>query len=111
MLATDELVVDTWTPQEMVLVDRIETGRYQVVGMRAHSAGLVAARLTRLGGSPWRPGCLGVDAYTDIEHPMFRNGGLGIWGEFQESNIPAVEFLSISADTAQEVTLDLIGPF
>ena len=107
----DTLTVDQWTAGEMTLTDRIETGRYQVIGMRAFSAGLVAARLTRLGGSPWRPGCLGVDAYTDLEHPMFRNGGLGVWGEFVEANIPAVEFLSVSADSAQEVTLDLIGPF
>lgn len=111
MTATAALVVDTWTAQEMTLTDRIPTGRYQIIGMRARSAGLVAARLVRMGGSPWRPGCLGHDADTDLTHPMFDFGGLGVWGEFPESNIPAVEFLSVSADTDQEVWLDIVGPF
>lgn len=111
LTSTDALTADRWTSQEMTFTDRIPTGRYQVIGMQAKSAGLIAARLVRLEGSPWRPGCLGSDGDTDLGHDMFRMGGLGVWGEFRESNPPAVQFLSLSADTDQEVWLDIVGPF
>jgi len=59
-------------------------------------------------GGRWRPGALGVDAQDDIEHEMFRHGGLGSWGEFEDVDTPSVDFLSVSADAAEDVTLDLI---
>jgi hypothetical protein len=39
---------------------------------------------------------------------MFRNGTFGIFGEFEDTDQPTVDFLSVSADTAQEVYFDLI---
>ena len=78
-----------------------------MIGMRANGAGLVAARLVPRGAGH-RPGCLGVDADNQIEHPMFRHGGLGEWLRFVHDNVPSVDFLSVSADTAQEVLLDLV---
>lgn len=101
------LVAGVWTNGALTFIEDLPRGRYQVVGMRARSAGLVAARLSFVGGR-WRPGCLGTDAQDDIEHPMFRYGGLGVWGEFDDLEPPTVDFLSVSADTAQDVYLDLI---
>jgi hypothetical protein len=101
------LTAGSWTNGALTFVEDLPRGKYQVVGMRARAAGLVAARLVFPGGT-WRPGCLGTDAQADLEHPMFRYGGLGVWGEFDDLNPPTVEFLSVSADTAQDVYLDLI---
>jgi len=96
----------------------LPSGRYGVVGMRAQSAGLIAARLVPNGGGQGpRPGVIGFDAFTDTEEKdsIFRGGRLGNgapWTEFTDTSIPTVDFLSISADTAETVWLDLVylGP-
>lgn len=101
------LTASAWTNGALTFIEDLPRGRYQVVGMRARAAGLVAARLAFVGGR-WRPGVLGTDAQGDLEHPMFRYGGLGVFGEFEDLEPPTVDFLSVSADTAQDVFLDLI---
>lgn len=103
----DTLVANQWTNGSLAFTEDLPRGKYQVVGMRARSAGLVAARLVFVGGS-WRPGCIGGDSVGDIAPDMFRYGGFGIMGEFEDIEPPTVDFLSISADTAQDVILDLI---
>jgi len=106
--ATATLTVDVWTQTQVTFQDNLPAGEYAVVGMRAISAGLIAARLVFRGGEGWRPGCIGLDSDSDLDHPMFRHGGLGVWGRFSHNSEPAVEFLSVVADTAEEVYLDLI---
>jgi len=103
----DTLVADAWTNGALTMDEALPTGRYQLVGMRAISAGLVAARAVLRGGA-WRPGCLGCDAPDDLSAEIFRFGKLGVWGEFAHNQVPSVDFLSISADTDQEVFFDLI---
>lgn len=101
------LVASAWTNVPLTLSEDLPRGRYAVVGMRARAAGCVAARLVGIGWR-WRPGVLGVDAQTDIEYEAFRYGGLGVFGEFEDTDMPSVDFLSISADTAEDVVLDLV---
>ncbi len=104
------LVASAWSNGALTFVEDLPRGRYQVVGMRARSAGLVAARLVFVGAgaSGWRPGVLGTDTQDDLEHPMFRFGELGVFGEFEDIEPPTVDFLSVSADAAEDVYLDLI---
>jgi len=104
------LIVSAWTNGILTFVEDLPRGSYQVVGMRARSAGLVAARLVFVGqgAAGWRPGVLGTDAQDDLEHPMFRYGQLGVFGEFEDIEPPTVDFLSVSADAAEDVYLDLI---
>ena len=103
----DTLVAYTWTAGALVFTQAIPAGRYAVVGARARSAGLIAFRLMFPGGN-WRPGAIGVDAAADNECLRFRSGGAGVWGEFEHDLPPVVEFLSVSADAAQVVHLDLV---
>lgn len=103
------LTPGAWTNGALTLDQNLRVGRYAVVGFRAQAAGLIAARLVFV-GYPWRPGCIGYDADGDLENPMFRMGGLGVWGYFDSTIPPSVDYLSVSADTAEEVYLDLIGP-
>jgi len=105
---TDTLTADAWTNGNLTLDEDLQVGRYQIVGMRALSAGLVAARLVFREANNLRPGCLGHDDPQDIQHPMFRYGGLGVWGEFPSNLTPSVDFLSVSGDSDQEVFLDII---
>jgi hypothetical protein len=104
---TTTLTANAWTNGALTFSSDLPRGRYAVVGMRARSAGLVAARLVFIGGR-WRPGVLGTDTVGDIEAPMFRLGGMGEFGQFEDDEAPSVDFLSISADSAQDVILDLI---
>lgn len=104
---TSTLTANAWTNGALTLDDTLEAGSYQVIGMRAESAGLQLARLVFANQGP-RPGCIGFDADGDTDRFEFRNGNLGVWGTFTDKTVPTVDFLSISADTSQEVWLDLI---
>lgn len=109
VLATSSttLTAYAWSNGALTFATTLPRGRYQVVGMRAKSTGLIAARLV-FPGQAWRPGCIGNDADTDIEAQCFRAGEMGVWGEFDHDLPPTVDFLSVSADTAESVWLDLI---
>lgn len=101
------LVANAWTNGALTFAQTLPRGRYAVVGMRALSAGLVAARLV-FPGYAWRPGCVGYSAENNTEDPDFRGGRIGVWGEFDHDVPPTVDFLSTSADTSEVVYLDLI---
>jgi len=96
-----------WTNGRLNFTQTLPAGRYNVVGMRAMSAGLIAARLV-IPGYAWRPGCLGVDTMSKVTEKIFRHGKLGIWGSFTHNQPPTIDFLSSSADTSETVELDLI---
>jgi len=104
---TTTLTANAWTNGALTFAQTLPAGRYAVVGMRAQSAGLVAARIV-IPGENWRPGCIGYDSDVEVEDPMFRMGRMGNWGEFEHNEPPTVDFLSISADSAQVVHLDLV---
>jgi hypothetical protein len=101
------LVADEWTNVPLEFDVDLPAGDYQIVGMRAESAGCWLARLV-LKGSAERPGVLGCHGIQDPDFPMFRYGQPGIMGTFKHNVPPSVEFLSASADTSEVVYLDLI---
>lgn len=105
--STATLTAYAWSLCPLTLSQQLEAGRYAIVGMKAISAGAIAARLV-LPGSQFRPGVIAADSEGDVSIPEFRYGGKGVFGEFEHTFIPAVEFLSTSADTAETVYLDII---
>lgn len=105
---TTTLTVNVWSTVDIILDENIPPGNYQVIGLRADSLGCVAGRLIFRTGDFWRPGVLGVDTGFDRAHPMFRHGAMGVLGEFPFTQLPAIEFLSVVADTVETVHLDLI---
>ena len=107
--ASATLTKGAWTRTEITPDSNLPAGTYGIVGMYAQSATLVAARVILRTGQQWRPGCWGTATYNAIENPVQRNGGMGLWGTFDSVDLPAVEFLSGAADTAQHVIFDLIA--
>jgi hypothetical protein len=101
------LTAYAWTNVALTFTQTLPAGRYAVVGMRAQSNGCIAARLVFVGGV-WRPGCIGSDAISDLSPELFRGGRLGVWGEFEHTQPPTVDFLSVSADTSEIVYLDIV---
>lgn len=104
---TATLTAGTWSNVPLTFTEDLPRGRYQIVGMGAISVGCIAARVVFIGGQ-YRPGVLGQGTIATIPNPIFRNGGLGIFGEFEDTDQPTVDFLSVSADTVEEVYFDLI---
>ena len=104
---TDTLTARVFTNGNLTAVEELPAGEYAVIGMRAVSATLIAARLVPRGAG-WRPGiiCGDVDGYED--HPMFRMGGLGEWLRFRHDEVPSVDFLADAADSDQDVFLDVV---
>jgi hypothetical protein len=104
------LTANAWTSVTPTPDDELQPGTYAVTGLRAESAGLIAARFIfrESGNADWRPGVLGCDVISDLEAEMFRHGRLGVLGEFPFTQIPSIECLSLSADTAETFYVDLV---
>ncbi len=100
-------VAEAWTNVPIVLDEDLAPGRYQIVGMRGMSAGMIAARIVFRGGG-WRPGVPGAILLQNHDHPMFRYGQFGVFGEFRHNAVPSIDVLSTLADAAQEFYFDLI---
>jgi hypothetical protein len=105
------LVAQAWTNGAIVFSENLPRGRYRVLGLRAQSAGLVAARLVFVGTGnqgPWRPGVMGTLNDRHLEYPKFRYGDMGAFGEFEDTDTPTVDFLSTTADAAEVLYFDLV---
>ncbi|OHB72325.1 MAG: hypothetical protein A2V70_19485 [Planctomycetes bacterium RBG_13_63_9] len=100
------LVTGTWVNGNVVFGQVLPTGRYQVIGMRARGANLVAARLV-FPEQVARPGCLAVNAIGNLSDEAFRAGYAGVWGEFDNTVPPTVDCLG-TVDAAQTYLLDLV---
>lgn len=100
------LVAHAWTNAALTTTQTLRYGRYAIVGMKYFGATAQAARLV-LPETPHRPGCIGVTGRGD-SIGMFRQGNLGVYGEFTSTNLPTVDYLANAADSAQVVYLDVV---
>lgn len=96
-----------WTNGSLTFDQSLPAGRYQLVGGRFRSAGLLAWRAVFVGGI-WRPGAPGFATDALVDPEMFRMGRMGVWGEFDHNLPPTIDFFSTSADTSEVGVLDLI---
>lgn len=106
-VGTTTLNAYEWTNVVVSLDEDLPVGNYQLVGMRAESAGLIACRVVPVGGI-WRSGVIGTDAPSDLGFDIFRRGRMGVFCEFAHNRLPTFDFFSSSADTSEVVYLDLI---
>jgi hypothetical protein len=100
------LAAGAWKSSVLTFGQTLPVGQYQVVGMRAEGANLVAARLV-FNGTVWRPGVPAANAVGDDDRGIFRFGNAGIFGQFDSTTPPQIECLGVT-DTAQVVQLDLL---
>lgn len=104
---TTTVVALSWSAVPITFDENIPRGRYAIVGIRARGVSCIAARLV-LPGVANRAGVLGCTAQNDLEHPMERYGGLGVFGEWEDTDSFNMEFLCGAADTAQTVDIDFV---
>lgn len=95
-----------WTNGDLTFTQDLPFGNYDVVGIRAESANLIAARLVFPGGR-WRPGVPGANAPSDVDAPQFRYGASGVLGSFNSNSPPSIDMIGIT-DSSEDVILDLI---
>jgi len=114
---TTTLTASAWTSVALTLDQTLPPGTYALIGMRGFSATGKFIRLFPSVPPQWRPGTICTQAY-DAMDPWFARawpifGGRvvapsGIWATFPQNVLPQVEFYATSADTAEEVWLDLV---
>lgn len=104
-------VANQWTEVPLVFDQVIPAGRYALVGAHFIAATLILSRFI-IPGVAHRPGMIGYDSPGDVGLPIFRNGMLGTWAEFDTTQSLQAEVLSTAADVSDEGFLDLIflGP-
>jgi hypothetical protein len=100
-------VAGTWVSGAMTLDQVLPAGIYQVVGMDVFGTNLLAARLAFVGGG-WRPGVLARPTVSGVPHPIFTDGRLGVFGEFNSVAMPQLEIYAEAANSVQEGYLDLV---
>lgn len=104
---TTTVTAGAWSNCAITWQDTLPNGTYAVVGLETIGTTCIAGRLI-FEDQVERPGCLGQSLTSGNGPPLFRYGGLGVWGRFNAYRIPSVEFFCNAADTAQEVFLHLV---
>lgn len=96
------------SPLALALTAGLKRGRYKVIGMAAEGANLAFARLI-LPQQNERPGCVCSVDSTTFQFPNFRNGAMGLYGEFDNDNLPYLEAFGIGVLSGTIiVNLDII---
>lgn len=98
-----------WQNRELTFDDTLPVGRYQIVGAKCFGPTVVLFRFVPI-GEAHRPGGLGSNLLGIKTIDLQRNGGLGVWCEFDQITPPSVDFLKgIAAGTdALALHVDLI---
>lgn len=96
-----------WTNGALVFDQVLPVGRYAIVGAQFQSANMLAFRFLFQGSTP-RPGGVGSDGLDFYPQNGQRLGGWGVWGEFESTNPPTVDFLTAAINAAETGILDLV---
>ncbi|NIQ91312.1 MAG: hypothetical protein GWN93_20810 [Deltaproteobacteria bacterium] len=98
-----------WNNTEITFDQTLPVGRYQLVGAWVMNADGMLFRFVPVGEAN-RPGGVCVTAYNANSHHLQRNGGLGVWCEFDQITPPSIEVLTSETATATAVVgvMDLI---
>lgn len=105
--STTAAVANVWSNITLTFNDVLPSGMYAVVGGMMQSTNMQAWRLVFKGGA-YRPGAPGIQTIGQRHNPLFRNGGLGLWGSFENLTPPSMDVLCNGADAAFAGVLDLV---
>lgn len=105
--ATGTAVANAWTNMNLTFNDVLPSGTYALVGACMQSATIQGFRFV-FKQAGYRPGAIGQATVGTRLNPVFRNGGLGIWGQFENLTPPSMDVLCNAGDTAFAGVLDLV---
>lgn len=107
---TTTLTAGVWGNVPLTFDETIPKGEWDIIGARVESAGALAGRIVTP-GQFHRPMVPGSDGANDSDaNAFFRAGRMGVLGKLRARSLPSVDVLSVSADAAQTVWLDLAMP-
>ncbi len=106
--AAQALTAFVWTNAALTFDQVLPVGNYGIVGARFHSTGMLGFRFLFQGQTP-RPGGMGTDSSQKEVPSKQRFGGWGIWGVFNSTTPPTIDFLSNAADAAETGVIDLVS--
>lgn len=101
------LTAFAWTNGALVFNQVLPVGNYAIVGAQFFSAGLLAFRFLFQGSTP-RPGGIGSTSLQSLVPYRQRQGGWGVWGVFNSTTPPTIDYLSALADAAETGYIDLV---
>lgn len=106
---TTAVTAGQWVNASITFPDLLPTGLYRCVGSELTGAGIVAARWYPVGGK-WRPGFPVNQTLGDLQDEKFRNGHLGNWFEFDQTQPPTIDLLASATAVSATYTgtMDLI---
>lgn len=98
-----------WNYDDLTFTPDLPVGKYQLVGARCY---MVAGGLFRFvfPGQGHRPGGLCISESHITSMPWQHNGGMGVWGEFDQILPPGIELLpqAVAGETEAYLRIDLI---
>lgn len=99
-----------WSNASLSFETQLPAGSYNIVGVRAEGANLIAIRLVFQGSASFRPGVIGVGSAHAIEplNGLFRNGKFGSFGSFNQFNPPSIDIINNGTSETIVLYLDLI---
>lgn len=104
---TTTVTAGAWSDVTLTFDQQIARGRYAIIGGEAKGATIIAWRLI-LDSQFYRPGGLGKLNNGRRSADLFRNGGLGNWGEFLSTSLPRLQLYCTGADTSQDLWLQVV---
>lgn len=105
--STTAAVANVWSNIPITFNDVLPSGTYALVGAELISTNMQGFRFAFKGGS-YRPGGIGGTAVSARPNPLFRRGGLGVWGTFENLTPPSVDVLCNGADASFAGELDVV---
>ncbi len=98
----------TWVNGGLTFAQTLPVGTYQIIGLRAMSADLIAARLVYIGAAAvTKPGVPGVADMQSVVPAGFGVGEMGVLGQFESTNPPSIDVLG-GVSASQTYEFDLI---
>jgi hypothetical protein len=94
--ATITTVLSTWVNGAITLEETLPAGRYQLVGAVLWGLEAIAFRFV-IPGANHRPGGIACHDIQTTVPDFQRNGGLGVWGEFDHDTLPSMDLIAETA--------------
>lgn len=98
-----------WVNATISLVNQLAEGTYNLVGVRVEDAhGILFRMVFPNSPSSNRPGAIVAGGVSSLSSPLFRDGGLGVWGSFSNRVLPTIDFFNDGTTGTATIILDVV---